>query len=270
MSGVPGETRTYQHEDLFDIDWDSLEHGIVSLVRTVAVDDAPRFAPAETAALIAGLQSLAALLPESDAEIARATARKLGAVMGEAGRDSAPSLTESGEDPSLPVIVAAVDEQRELSFEYRDAAGRASARVVKPHSLAQEGGAWYVRGFCRDRRAERTFRVDRMRDIRATDAALGSAAGSLPQEDVERTHAQSFDLIARLPERLLTRFRGFAPEVLGRDSRERVRVRIDAWHAGSAVRLVQEAPGDVVVEGPEAARAAVARWAERALAAYDA
>lgn len=39
VAGVPGETQTYQHEDLFDIDWDALEqHDIVSLTQTVAVD----------------------------------------------------------------------------------------------------------------------------------------------------------------------------------------------------------------------------------------
>ena len=37
-----------------------------------------------------------------------------------------------------------------------------------------------------------------------------------------------------------------------------------------AVRLVQAAPGDLVVEEPAEAREAVRLWAERALAQYDA
>lgn len=312
MSGVPGETLTYQHEDLFDIDWNALEqHGVASLVQTVAVDDAPRFAPAETAALIAGLQALTPVLPESDAALARSTAQKLGAALGTEARaqqlisargegdtrprieQSAPelSVTTEAADPSLPVIVTAIDEGRTLRFDYRDAAGSSSARVVDPLVLMQEGGAWYLRGFCHDREAERTFRVDRMRglatvaDKRAASAVRTGETGRSGERAGERSDALSgrrsnpsetpvdpsstFDLIAWIPERLLTRFQGFAPEILGTDGAARARVRIAAWNAGSAVRLVQEAPGEVIIESPAHARTAVGNWAERALSAYD-
>src|SRR6185437_9826479 len=65
VSGVPGETDSYQHEDLFDIDWDAFEeHDEIQLTHLVAIDDAPRFSAREAAALIAGLQYLASL-PEN-------------------------------------------------------------------------------------------------------------------------------------------------------------------------------------------------------------
>ncbi|MGJ0204400.1 WYL domain-containing protein [Leucobacter sp. gxy201] len=280
-AGVPGETASYQHEDLFDIDWSALDLGIASLVRTVAVDETPRFAPVEAAALIAGLQSLAALLPAADAEAAHAAARKLGAAMGGEMPPASFSLSDDAADPALPIIVAALDARADapegapdeaptaLRFGYRDASGAESTRLVDPIALRQESGIWYLRGHCADRGAERTFRVDRMRGIRAVRPPAGPVAHGEADVVHDDPAAETFDLVALVPERLLQRFAGFAPEVLDSVA-DRARVRIDAWNSGSAVRLVQEAPGEVVILSPARARTAVAEWAARALAAYDA
>lgn len=282
MAGVPGDTGTYQHEDLFDIDWQSLEERrVVRLIRTVAVDEVPRFAPAETAALIAGLQSLAAVLPEGDAQLARATAAKLGAALGGADHRGGISVTEEGRDPSLPVIVAAIEAGAGLAFQYRDVAERVTDRTIDPIALEQESGVWYVRGFCRDREADRTFRVERIRELRQVpgsgqgaecpaptlaDSDSDSGINSDVNSDGERD--SEFSIVATIPEYILHSLVGFAPQTVGGAENGRVRVRIAAWHAGAAVRLVQQAPGDVLVEHPPVARIAVREWAERALAAY--
>src|SRR5690606_8932644 len=77
-AGVPGETHTYQPEDLFDIDWDAFEQDdIVSLTQTVAIEETPRFSASEYAALIAGLHALQDVLPEADRAVAATTAAKL-------------------------------------------------------------------------------------------------------------------------------------------------------------------------------------------------
>ncbi|QZY51986.1 helix-turn-helix transcriptional regulator [Leucobacter tenebrionis] len=257
-AGVPGETLSYQHEDLFDIDWDALERDdVVSLTRTVAVDDAPRFAPSETAALIAGLQALTPMLPEADARVAQRTAAKLGAALG-AGAPTL-SVTADDRDPRIPIIVSAIDAGRALAFDYRDAAGRASSRTVDPLVLTQQAGAWYLRAHCRDRDAPRSFRVDQMSDVRALE--LAADPHDLPAEEAR----VSFDLVASLPAHLLPRIRGFEPETIGESPEGRVRVRIEAWHEGAAIRLVQTAPGEIVIESPEHAREAVRAWAEQAL-----
>ncbi|MFV0433590.1 MAG: helix-turn-helix transcriptional regulator [Leucobacter sp.] len=267
-AGVPGETLSYQPEDLFDIDWDGLERDdVVSLTRTVAVDDAPRFAPAETAALLAGLHALTAMLQAEDAELARRTAAKLRDALGAA--DPALTVTADPQDPRIPVIVAAIDAARVLTFDYRDAAGAITSRVVDPIALEQRSGTWYLRAYCRDREAERTFRVEQIGELRRSE---------LPAEPHATAHEREvdgFDLSARLPARLLPRIRGFAPEVIAAESDdsetvgdERLRVRIRAWHESAAIRLVQIAPGEIVIESPVSAREAVREWAESALSAY--
>ncbi|MFT4231410.1 MAG: WYL domain-containing protein [Leucobacter sp.] len=268
-AGVPGETLSYQHEDLFDIDWDALEQqDVVSLTRTVAVDEPPRFSPVETAALIAGLHALQPLLPPDAAEVAERTAAKLGGALGggaATGRRSL-SVTAGPEDPRLPVIVGALDAERVLAFEYRDASGAASARRVEPLSLQQEGGAWYLRGFCLGRGAERTFRVDRMGEPRMLGIAAQRRDPEARRTDPGGDAAAITEITVLATERGLARIAGFEPRTIG-IADGRVRARVDAWHSGTAVRLVQQAPGEVVVEGPAEARSAVREWAERALSA---
>jgi len=267
-AGVPGETLSYQHEDLFDIDWDALEqHDLVSLTRTVAVDDTPRFAPSETAALIAGLHALTPVLPAVDATRARSIATRLAtALRPDTDVDSGPavSITPDAADPSLPVIVAALDAEQAVAFEYRDAAGRRTQRTVDPISLEQEGASWYLRGICRERESVRTFRVEHMRGIRTLAGRPRPTASDVPLVD------ELFDLIAVVPELLMRELGGFSPERVEPAGEGRVRIRVRAWHPGAAVALATRAPGEIVVEAPAPARDAVRGWVARALAAYDA
>ena len=264
-AGVPGETLSYQHEDLFDIDWDALERDdMVSLTRTVAVDDAPRFAPTETAALVAGLHTLTAVLPERDAELARATAAKLGSALGVPTEAATLSITADQADPRLPVLVSAIEDGRVVAFEYRDATGTHTSRTVDPMSLDQDGGAWYLRAHCHDRDAARTFRLDHMRELQVLEHEAGRH--SPEPESLVRT----FRLIASLPSALLARIEGFGPEILDENETAQVRVQIEAWHEQTAIQLVQLAPGEIVIEAPDHARRAVHDWAARGLAGYDA
>ncbi|HEY8589506.1 MAG TPA: WYL domain-containing protein, partial [Naasia sp.] len=67
MSGVPGDSSAYLDTDLFDIDWDALEDDSrIVLTHAVAIDESPRLSAREAAALIAGLQYLAALPENGD------------------------------------------------------------------------------------------------------------------------------------------------------------------------------------------------------------
>lgn len=264
-AGVPGETLSYQHEDLFDIDWDALERDdLVSLTQVVAIDEIPRFAPVESAALVAGLQGLLPVLPEDQAEIARSTALKLGTALG-TPPGTAISITDDPEDPQISVLIAALADDEAVTFEYRPAHGAPGSRVVDPWALSQSGHVWYLRGFCRDRESERLFRVDRMRRARAS-----GPRERLPEQPAAGSHHDShLEIIAVIPVTHLEMISGFSPEIVEELADERVRVRIDAWHDETAVRLVQMSRKTAVIEAPAAARAAVREWAHMALAHYE-
>lgn len=274
-AGVPGETQSYQHEDLFDIDWTALEdEDVVSLTHVVAVDDTPRFSAAERAALIAGLQMLTGMLPEAERELADRTAAKLAGAFGETAAPSALSVTADPQDARIPLLVGAIGNGHRLAFAYRDARGSESERSVEPLQLRQSSGAWYLRAFCLERGEERTFRVDRMSQLRELDepaqrtasapaAHRARAAGSFAQGSAAQRGA------LRVRGEALPRLVDFGLEVgpLGDDGW--ADATVDLWYPGTAVALVQAAPGAVEVIAPESARAAVRAWAEQALGLYD-
>ena len=272
-AGIPGETHTYQAEDLFDIDWDALElEDTVSLTQIVAVDDTPRFSATEYAALLAGLHSLQGLLSGEQAQLAAATAAKLAlaAPASGAARSAAHvpiSVTADPVDPQLSTVTEALNARHRLAFTYQDLRGHSSVRQVEPLALTQSQTEWYLRGYCLDRGAERTFLISAMRDTRDTGepterSPLSAAAVLGPQE-------------AELPARVLIRaaalhsIAGFAPSEIEEAEPGWLRVSVLLEHPQSAVRLVQASPGDIVIESPDAAREAVAAWAARALAPYD-
>lgn len=265
-AGIPGETSTYQDEDLFDIDWDALESAaVVRLTRVVAVDDTPRFSPAEQAALIAGLHSLVPLLPESERAYALSAAEKLGAAGAELERAGSISVTADPVDPRIAMVAGAIESGVRLAFVYRDLNGAESSRTVEPLALTQSNRGWYLRGFCLDRGAERTFLLDSMRDLRALDepAEHRPAPGERSRTGYDEVGATA---LVRLREASLHRVAGFALRNQTPAEPGWVQATVQLNYPAAAVRLVQSAPGDVVILAPQHAREAVREWADRALA----
>ena len=264
-AGVPGETNTYQPEDLFDIDWDAFERDDeVWLTQVVAVDDAPRFAAPEIAALLAGLGALIPVLPASEAERAERLAAKVAAALG-AG-DDAISVTPERADPKLRLIIQALSERARLSFGYRAAAGERTEREVVPLALEQRDAGWYLSAHCLERDALRSFRVAQMSEL----AIHAHQAGDPDPAPMPRTSERAFELIARVPEAQLGALAEFAPRVIEAPAEGEVRVAIDAWHESITIKLLRIAPGAIEIEAPASARSAAAEWARRALSAYDA
>lgn len=283
-AGIPGETLAYQHDDLFDINWDLFEEqDVVALTQTVAIDETPRFTGVETAALLAGLKALQPLLPAADGELARGLAQRLADVFGAA---AVPSVTvaDTGRDERIAALLTAVEDGMRVRFTYRGANGVESIRTIDPDSLGEREGVWYVTGHDADRDAERMFRVDhtsglevlemRPRSMVAeevdtdVESNADTGADAVPDKKVGARHRRGDAIIAVMPARMLPAIRGFAPKVQRDLDNGLVQVSVDAWHPGAAVRLVQHGPGEIEIISPSAARAAVSEWAEAAVAVY--
>lgn len=271
-AGVPGETRTYQSEDLFDIDWDALElHDVVSLTQVVAIDEPPRFSSAESAALIAGLHALLPMLTDSQRMAAEEAARKLGSAKSVEQTPTVVSISQDPEDAQLATVLEAMAAHVRLSFEYRDDRGTHTRRTVEPLGLTQAGGTWYLRAHCLTREASRTFVVHRMRNA----VVSGEPATHLEEPTTALTShfspegAESVIALLEVSRSALHRLADFLPRIVSEEAPHSVLVEIELAHPEVAIRLVQSAPGEVTVRAPEAARAAVRDWADRALASYD-
>jgi proteasome accessory factor C len=269
VSGVPGETAQYQHEDLFDISWDDLEENDqIVLTHRVAIDDSPRFSAREAAALIAGLQYLSSL-PENANRTAIATlTAKLSA--GASATPSQVTVQSTKTDETLALIRDSVDAGVQLEFDYLNSRGERERRRVDPLRIESLDTDWYLRAWCHLREAIRTFRLDRISNPTVTTEPIthGAADVKLPDSLFE---GSAEDLIitidvAAAAAPLLADYIPDGAVTTETDGRLRTSVRVSHYHG--LKRLISSMPGVATVIGPPDARAAVREWAEAGASRY--
>ncbi|WP_371176858.1 WYL domain-containing protein [Buchananella felis] len=118
-------------------------------------------------------------------DLAGPAARALTKLRALSGQSEAPwTVRASGSaHPYLVQIFAAVDAGAALSFSYRkgtDLSGPVSRREVEPWATWQVSGAWYLRGYDRDRKAARNFRLSRI--VGAPKLVAGPLEGPGPDQ----------------------------------------------------------------------------------------
>lgn len=267
VSGVPGESSQYQHNDLFDIDWDAFEEDDeIVITHRVAIDDSPRFSAREASALIAGLQYLSTLPEHSDRDV-------IGQLMAKLAHGSTKpplqlAVEQSQVDETLATLRRAVSRGCQVEFSYVNARNGQESRRVDPLRLDSLDEHWYLRGWCHTRLGMRTFRLDHISDIRTIDAPISRHATEVPlsdslfqpsDHDVTATVDIAEDIVPLIQEYV-------ASERPGDEGRVIVDLRMG--HLTALARLVARLPGTPHVLSPRAAIEAVAEWAEAALAPY--
>lgn len=106
-----------------------------------------------------------------------------------------------------------------LSFAYFDAAGNRTERTVEPAQLVFKESSWYLRAWCRERAAWRTFKLFRIDWETLSIAPETFQARPMPAFD-ERGHMTGNDrLVMRFAPEAETRVREeFAPETITRET----------------------------------------------------
>jgi len=269
ISGIPGDTGTYQHGDLFDLAWDDFEENDeILLTNLVAIDDSPRFSAREAAALIAGLQYLSGLPENADRTAISTLMAKLS--RGASATPSPVAVEGTESNAVLAVIRDAVDSGTQLGFDYIDWKGEAGHRIVDPLRVESLDNDWYLRAWCHMRESVRTFRIDRMIDpastgepvaFRTRDITLGESLFEGSRDDIEVTLE-----VARAALPLLADFSPATAEPT--DDPEWVRTTIRVPHFHRLKRLAAGMSATVRVVAPADARAAVAEWASAAVSRY--
>ena len=270
VSGVPGETSTYQYEDLFDIAWDDFEENDrIVLTNPVAIDDSPRFSAREAAALIAGLQYLSSLPENADRAAVASLMNKLSN-----GASSSPSqvaVEGNDYDATLALIREAVAGGVQLEFDYRGSRGEAERRRVDPLRVESMDADWYLRGWCHLRQAVRTFRLDRISDLSITSEKASHAAADVALPDT-LFESSTDDLIVTIDvassaAALLADYIPVGAVSTETDGRIRTSIRVSHYHG--LKRLIGSMPGVATIVEPEAARRVVADWAAAGAARYE-
>lgn len=110
--------------------------------------------------------------------------------------------TNDSERNVVQQLLPAVRESLRISFSYVSASGTETARTVEPLQLFWEQGAWYLKGYCQLRRANRLFRVSRISGLQVTEEKF-TARDAEPEENEEnRPHGMEVHLRFTPPARL--------------------------------------------------------------------
>lgn len=254
----------YRPDELFFLDYDLLEEGIVDLSFAPTMESAPRLSTKQAAALSAGLNYLASLVEQEDQEEIVALIELLG--KGTSAGGSLPiGIQQSEADPNLIQLRQAIKLSHPITCEYRNSKGEVSTRVLEPAQLQSRGKDWYLSAYCLTHQEVRVFRVDRMRAIsidtaktlsKELDAAAGQdiyAGQSTDTEVLFEVEPEGYGLIADYkPE---YEFTGVAT----------IRVSIPIGHLANLGKIVSRYGGKVRVLAPESARIAVRDFVQQAL-----
>jgi proteasome accessory factor C len=272
VSGLPGDTSAYQHDDLFDIDWDAFENDDeIVLTNRVAIDDSPRFSAREASALIMGLHYLSALPEYADrtsiasliAKLSRGTSGTP-APVSVGGAESRESLT-----PSLALIRESVDRGLQLEFDYLNARGERERRRVDALQVESIDADWYLRGWCHLREAVRTFRLDRISGAVVTDVAIEHRASDVRLPDLFEASPDDLEVVIDVEASAMPLLADYIPDgTRGKPHDGRIRATLRVSHFHGLKRLIASMPGVVTVVSPADARTAVAEWAAAGVSEY--
>lgn len=270
LSGIPGDNGFYQHGDLFDINWDLFENEKeVELWSHVGVEATPKFSAREAAALVAGLQYISGIVPEPDKEIVATLLKKISA-----GSSAAPEnlLISPADIPvDVDIITSAVTTKHSLRLRYRNAQGIEHIRTVDPLRLDIVGPTWYLRSWCHDRQAVRTFRLDRISHLELSDETFVSPVSDkeLSDElfDVSDT---DFRVQCEIPQSALSLISAYNPLVISQLEDDKVLAEVAFAHLDAVPVFVAQLPGLIRVTAPAEAVKAVQHWANQALVRYTA
>ncbi|MEJ3404112.1 WYL domain-containing protein [Rathayibacter sp. YIM 133350] len=269
MTGIPGESKAYLANDLFEIDYDALDEGMVALTRNVVIDETPRFSAREASALIAGLQYLSALPENADSEAIAALQAKLSRGASSTPRELA--VGGSAPDAALAVIRASLASATRLSFDYRNAQGDTERRTVDPLRVESSDQDWYLRAWCHNRQAVRTFRLDRMSALTPSAEPIGHRADEVALPDtLFQGSPDDREVLIELPADAVGLLADFRPDEVSKQSGGTVRVRLRVAHYHALKRLIAAHAGLMRVLEPAEARQAVQEWARAGAAQYTA
>ena len=177
VCGLPG----HGPGDLIDVEF---EGETVTLLEPAGVTRPLRLTVDEALALIVALRALAETpgLSERD-PVDRALAKVELAAGAAAGPAHRVEIAVEGEERVLPVVRAALEEQRLLHLSYyvpgRD---ETTERDVDPMRLLLVEGRSYLEGWCRRVESVRLFRLDRVHEVTLLDAPSAPPPGAQPRD----------------------------------------------------------------------------------------
>ncbi|MEV4735200.1 MULTISPECIES: helix-turn-helix transcriptional regulator [unclassified Microbacterium] len=264
--GLPGDSGYWQQpQEMFDINWDLLDQeDVIEITNDVALRRVPRFTAREAAALLAGLQMVAAVPAVSDSGLVTGLISKLS--RGAADAPAEVVVAPSAVDEVRQVVSAGIQSGVAVAFTYQAPDAAPTTRTVDPVQVLITNAQWYLQGWCHLRRAMRTFHLDRVSDAHLTDIPITHAGDHVPEAFAAA--ADEGEVRVRVPERIAPLLRGF---LIGDDVESVdgvVTARLHLADPRGVKRLAARFGGVIEVVDPGVARTATREWAAAGLALY--
>ena len=254
----------YRPDELFFLDYDLLEEGIVDVSFAPTLESVPRLSTRQAAAIASGLSYLESVLDDQD-KVEVAELMNLLSGGGKRTSELPFKVHPSRVDLEVTLSRQAISEDRLLSCSYINAANEVSSRQIEPIAMESNDSIWYLRGYCRTKKEVRVFRLDRMRDIALDEKTLIRAKYS--EIDASRIYSVSesdTDVVFDIDPAGFGMLADYKPEYPAVGDKT-LRVTIPIGDISTLGRVVSKYSGHVRVLEPEAARRVVFEYASRAL-----
>lgn len=252
----------YRPDELFFLDYDLLEDGIVDLSFAPTLESVPRLSARQAAAIASGLSYLMNLVDDSDkseiAELLDIFGR------GAAGQNDLPFMVQPElADGDLSLVRQAIAESRAIACSYINSAGEVSTREIEPALIESRESNWYLKGYCRTNQEIRVFRIDRMREIQLAGTIDQSRLNELVDEGIYKVSESDTEVLFEVEPEAFSLIADYKPDhqISGNSS---VQVKIPIGQLASLGRIVVRYSGKVRVLAPESARKAVLDYALKA------
>jgi proteasome accessory factor C len=254
----------YRPDELFFLDYDLLEEGVVDVSFAPTLESVPRLSTRQAAAIASGLSYLESVLDDQD----KVEVAELMNLLSDGGKRTSElpfKVQPSRVDLEVTLSRQAISEDRLLSCSYINAANEVSSRQIEPIAMESNDSIWYLRGYCRTKKEVRVFRLDRMRDITLDEKTLIRAKYS--EIDASRIYSVSesdTDVVFDIDPAGFGMLADYKPEYPAVGDKT-LRVTIPIGDISTLGRVVSKYSGHVRVLEPEAARRVVFEYASRAL-----
>ena len=253
----------YRPDELFFLDYDLLEEGIVDLSFAPTLEAVPRLSARQAAAIASGLSYLMNLVDTKDQDQIKQLLEILG--RGALGTKELPFMVQPTEgDSDLALVRQAVAESRALKCSYINSAGEITNREIEPQLLESREANWFVKGYCRSNQETRVFRLDRMREIELLEKFEERELADIESDQIYSVRKSDIDVLFEVDPEAFALIADYKPEfeISGNKS---VQVKIPIGQLETLGRIVARYSGKVRVLAPAAARVAVRQFAQRAL-----
>lgn len=257
----------YGPDELFFLDYELLEEGIVELSFAPTIDAVPRLSTKQAAAIASGLSFLHDIVDESDkAEIEKILGLLREGSFGKSELRIEVQAPQSGKQ--LSQVRDAIARSLIITCDYMNNSGVVSSREIEPLFLQSEDSIWFLKGFCRQTNSLRVFRLDRMRDVVITDQKVSEQArGLLVDESIYVPSSNDTEVWFEIDEEGYGFVVDFKPEQ--QLSSGTVKVSIPIGEISNLPRIIAKYNGHVRVLAPESARQVVREFAHMALGEFS-